>query len=373
MDRFAFAGALLRLLRLERNWSQETLCQGICAVSYLSKIEQGRVEANDTILTDLFAKLGFDWTAQSHGNMEQICAEAYEAVFSGNPRVSKDCKAAVTEKWNKESIGPWYLDLAVLHAYCTNDPEAVPEQMIAFLSPRQACLFWLLKRQPQTALRHYPCALTLFAAGEECYRQGNYLEALELLQRCFDMSCLGGYVYLMLNCRAYMANCYSDMQDLDKMMEHSCAAQRMAEALGDKNLVDTLRYNIAATRMECGDFEQAYGYFASKESCDAMHLHKLAICCEKLGKREEAIASLDRVNTEDLLDQQMCDLVAFRLQDADYLHREEYGALLMKIFRELRQNRAAGYARFHLPWIEEWCVANRQYRTVYEIMKDFTK
>ena len=29
------AGPLLRLLRLQRNWSQETLCHGICTVSYI--------------------------------------------------------------------------------------------------------------------------------------------------------------------------------------------------------------------------------------------------------------------------------------------------------------------------------------------------
>ena len=373
MDRFAFAGALLRILRLERNWSQETLCQGICAVSYLSKIEQGRVDANDGILSDLFGKLGFDWHAQTQGNMEHICAEAYEAVFSGNSRVSKDCKAAITEKWNKESIGPWYLDLAVLHGYCTDNPDAVPEQMTAFLSPKQACLFWLLKRQPQTALRIYPCALTLFAAGEEFYRNGKYPQALELLQCSFEKACLDGYVYLMLNCRAYMANCYSDMQELDKMLDHTQAAQRIAEALGDTDLVNTLRYNIAATQMECGDFEQAYGYFSSVNCENAMHLHKLAICCEKRGEREEALAALNKVKTEDPLEQQMCETVAFRLRNPDYLHREEYGILLMKTFKDLRQQRAAGYARFHLPWVEEWCVANRQYRTAYEIMKDFTK
>ena len=35
-------GLLLRKGRLEKDWSQEGLCKGICAVSYLSKIEQGK-------------------------------------------------------------------------------------------------------------------------------------------------------------------------------------------------------------------------------------------------------------------------------------------------------------------------------------------
>ena len=36
------AGLLIRQARLQRDWSQEGPCRGICAPSYLSKIEQGK-------------------------------------------------------------------------------------------------------------------------------------------------------------------------------------------------------------------------------------------------------------------------------------------------------------------------------------------
>ena len=39
-----YYGTLICRERLRRNWSQEGLCRGICAVSYLSKIEKGRAE-----------------------------------------------------------------------------------------------------------------------------------------------------------------------------------------------------------------------------------------------------------------------------------------------------------------------------------------
>lgn len=35
-------GAFIRRERLKQNFSQEGLCRGICVVSYLSKMEQGR-------------------------------------------------------------------------------------------------------------------------------------------------------------------------------------------------------------------------------------------------------------------------------------------------------------------------------------------
>ena len=37
-----YCGFVIRRERIARGWSQQGLCKGICAVSYLSKIEQGQ-------------------------------------------------------------------------------------------------------------------------------------------------------------------------------------------------------------------------------------------------------------------------------------------------------------------------------------------
>ena len=49
-------GLLIRKRRQEREWSQAALCNGICAVSYLSKIEQGKVESSPEVLDLLFRR-----------------------------------------------------------------------------------------------------------------------------------------------------------------------------------------------------------------------------------------------------------------------------------------------------------------------------
>lgn len=43
--------------RLQQKMTQEELCQGICSVSYLSKIENGKIEASEEILQLLCARL----------------------------------------------------------------------------------------------------------------------------------------------------------------------------------------------------------------------------------------------------------------------------------------------------------------------------
>ena len=44
------AGLLIRQARLRLNWSQEGLCRGICAPSYLSKIEQGKAAPSPEVM-----------------------------------------------------------------------------------------------------------------------------------------------------------------------------------------------------------------------------------------------------------------------------------------------------------------------------------
>ena len=79
-----YPGALLRQAREKRQWSQEGLCSGICAVSYLSKIEQGKAEASPEILRLLFARLELAWydDETTLSQVKELTERFYEALFS---------------------------------------------------------------------------------------------------------------------------------------------------------------------------------------------------------------------------------------------------------------------------------------------------
>ncbi len=79
-------GFIIRRERMRRDWSQDGLCRWICAASYLSKIEQGRVEASEEVLRLLYQRLGLPWyggDAALPGLSERI-DELYELVYSGS-------------------------------------------------------------------------------------------------------------------------------------------------------------------------------------------------------------------------------------------------------------------------------------------------
>lgn len=375
MEQNAFPGTLLRMLRLQRDWSQETLCSGICAVSYLSKIEQGRVEPNEALLRDLFAKLDVAWQTVPEEEGARICEDLYDVIFSDDARELERVREEGLLRQDGFSMGVHYLDYLVIRAYCCQERDLIPVQLQPQLNNHQKCLLLLLEDKARQAYRCCPCALTAKAAGAQAYGEGNYAEALELLQSAYDLACRDGFVYLMLDCQVFLANCYSDLRDIPNMQAHSKIAKRLANTLGEEEFARTIDYNIASTQMECGAFAEAYPFFSALPKPSVLELHKLAICCEQLGKPEEALSALDAAApmAKTQGEKQMCSLVQYRLSNPDYLKRPEYGKLLLETFDLLRREYPLGYAKFHLPWVEEWCTANRQYRLAYEIMRDFLR
>src|SRR5699024_7543260 len=165
----------------------------------------------------------------------------------------------------------------------------------------------------------------------------------------------------------------------EDMLRHYAAAERMARTLGDADTVRSIEYNRAATALELGRAQEAYDALIRLGAESAMELHKLAVACELLGKREEALAALERAEDPTTpspepareLAPRICGLVRYRLEHPDYLERPEYGAELMELFETMRRELPIGYASFHLPRVLEWLRARRMYRQAYELLLDF--
>lgn len=375
MGELTYAGVLLRRKRLERNWSQEGLCKGICTVSYLSKIEQGKAAVSQEILGALFARLDTPWYSEPQ-DLEQgsmLTEAAYEALFSLNIRELETLLETAPERlrW-----GPYAPDLQLLH-WAVGGPKPEPALELC-LDARQLALFTMSRGRCQEAALRYPCGYTYWIAGMDAYTKGDNAHALELLQTAYQLAASAGQARVMLQCKLISGNCYSNLQRLPEMLGHYQVAQRLAKDLGDREALEKMEYNIAATRLELGQYEKSYGYFAALEAPDAMALHKLAICCEKLGKPQEALAALDRAKDAPTwgeipgdLRKLLCDLVRYRLEHPDYLQQEAYGSLLLTCFHRCRRELPVGYAQFHLPWMVDWYTARRQYREVFQLLRDF--
>ena len=265
----------------------------------------------------------------------------------------------------------------VVWKYDSVHPEQAMEDtgLEEYLDRRQLALRRVQQERYQEALDLYPCAYTWLRAGMDHYARGDsYAAAVECLSQAYQRASAQGYVRLMLLSKIYMGNCYCGQFQLEQMEEQYRVAQRLAQALGDESTLRVMHYNQASGYLGRGQYQKAYAYFSTVDQPTGMELQKLALCCEKLGLTSQALEALDRADEMDWnfkLGRRMCRLVRYRLEHPDYLHHPEYGTQLLQVFQDCQTQLPMSFAAFHLPWVLEWYTANRQYRTAYELLRDF--
>ena len=348
-------------------------------MSYLSKIEQGKAEASAEILRLLFARLELAWydDEETLSRARELTERFYEALFSYDSAVLSACEAELSAQIERLAHCVYAPDAALMQAFLQKDA-ALAEAFEPYFDNMRLALLRLLQGRDEEAMRLYPCAYLSLMAGIGAYERGeSYTHAVELLRSCYEQAASDGEARLMLLAQLYLGNCYCNLLNIEQMNAHYRIATRLACAIGNQNAIADMQYNTASTQLETGSYDEAYRYFSALEAPSMMSLHKLAVCCEKLGRREEALAVLDRAEKlpsdypPAVLAQRMCALVRFRLEHPDYLHCAQYGEALLALFADCRRQLPIGYASFHLPWALEWYTATRQYRLAYELSRDF--
>ena len=370
----SYYGNLILRERLARSWSQAGLCKDICTVSYLSKIETGKAQPSADVLRLLLARLGLHTDPALEAAGARCAEDGYERLFTGRfGELAAALPAASDETYRATAA---WTDLLLLRQFDT-DGGALDAGLEAGMTPRQLAMQRLLQGRWDEALALLPNAFCHWRIGVSAYEAGCYEDAVEYLQAGYDLAARDGAARLMLLCRAYMGNCYCNRRDIERMRPHYTAARRLAQALGEQELLDSIAYNTAAVQIERGQFEEAYGYFSALDDPGVLALHKLAICCEKTGRTAEALAALERAEAAETAQQRseavekMLAVVRFRLAHPDYLHCDAYGSLLLDCFTCCRTRLPQGYAAFHLPWVVEWYTAARQYKKVCELLTEF--
>ena len=120
-------GLRLRRARLQRNWSQEGLCRGICAVSWLSKIEQGQAAASPEVLALLLDRLDLPHGGLTDGapQLGEAVERQYELLFSGDEQALADAWPAFSALLPQLSYSLWCADALLLAAAHSRDVSAI--------------------------------------------------------------------------------------------------------------------------------------------------------------------------------------------------------------------------------------------------------
>ncbi len=115
------AGLLIRQARLQRDWSQEGLCRGICAPSYLSKIEQGKAAPSPEVTELLLHRLGLVWTPEPEG-----LTSCWKALLSGSPNFDSLYEQLVQPRREILASSPLAADALLLDAFYADEMRPLP-------------------------------------------------------------------------------------------------------------------------------------------------------------------------------------------------------------------------------------------------------
>lgn len=231
----AAVGLRLRQQRLKRGWSQEGLCRGICAASYLSKIEQGRVQAAPELLALLMKRMDLPWYGENLPELEELVERRYALLLDGEREAFQDSRKAFSQALETILSSPLAADGLVLDAVDRQNPSDIPAALEPYLDRRQLALLRIVQSRDPEAVRLLPEAYCFLMAGIAGYEQGgDYVGAMAYLRQGCDLAARDGRVRLMLECRLFMGSVCCNRLDLDGMEEHYQAAERMARAWGGR-------------------------------------------------------------------------------------------------------------------------------------------
>ena len=382
----AWLGTLIKRERLRQNLSQEGLCRGICVVSYLSKIETGRVEAGEDILSALMNRLGLRYETDGEviSRLEAVMDQAREALFSGHQggkafEGHMDRLEAERDVWAHSRL---MLYGRLLLALGRGGEWRDMAEYAASMTEKEYELFLLLRVSGgegggEELMRLHPRGCHALTLGVAAYERGRYFEAIERLLRAWSLSAEEGSLRIMCLSRLYLGNCYSDCGQKELMLQSYGLGQRMARELGERELSDTVEYNVGSTYLSWDMAREAYERLAPLDWDSALYRHKMAIALEKLGRRREAMEEIQKARQAEgdrspEVDR-MLDLVEYRLEHGDYLDSGEYARMLTDTFNHLKKAMPAGYARFHLPYMLEMLEKQRRYKEAYQLMREFSQ
>lgn len=315
----AYTGYLIRSERLNRNLSQEGLAKGICAPSYLSKIEKGLVEPGREIIDRLFEALGVAFVRD-----EALVREAERRLetyffYADAGESCTEAEAFLLEQGGRLERSEFALSFAVYRLYRAAEAQAWEEAREAEkrLKPFSDCLDAPLRQRMliararvegkaehaarflEEAAALSPNCVALYRQAECFYWLGRYWRGEELAGRAYALACEQGNPHIMIWSSYLLGNCACNRYDIREAQRQYERARALTRGYRE-DMTDYVAYNLGSTYLELGDTQRALSCLTAARELenDPWHnalLHqKLVIAHLEAGSREEAGQHMER-------------------------------------------------------------------------------
>lgn len=398
MDRIS--GFLIRHYRLQQHISQEGLCKGICVVSYLSKLEQGLVNASEDIIHALFDVLNISYQDDKAyvALYRERMTTYFEKAFLHED--TTDLQKQILEQINILQCSPLIIDLLLFQIKINGidkEDEALYLKLLedasifeSYMSDDQLFLFCLLHvdiRNTQKKLEYLHqagrvkmCSIQKYYLGHAYYMLGRNAEANEYLREGYALACEEGNAIMMLDISLVLGNSYSNTQDNILMLKYYEQCSMLARTLQRDDMLSVVEYNIGSSYLQWGKLSQALPYLLSSIQHKAVHevflnYQKLALLYAELNERDMMNLYLSKADQE----AQHCkDVVLLNMHEFVHLYCDEqkrfnqsYVELLetLTLDRQETSTMIYGFRQFHARYLIEAYKKARRYKEALQLQE----
>lgn len=386
-------GYLIRSNRVKKKLSQEQLCKGICAVSYLSKIEAGIAEPNEEIIGKLFETLGIIYTVDEEELKEYsaLLFQYFDAYFHHEPTVELEEQIYKNRANIENSELSITYQLFCIYNAGMNNQDTVNrllkgiEQYREYMSDDTAFLFYMAKgmykKTSEERIAAYrkarqikDCSLVYEALMYEAFYAEQYQEAIQDCRIGYERAMQEGFLLVAKQISFLEGICYGNLGHIPQMME---AYRRTKElSRGDKKIESSIDYNIGTVFIDQKEYRKAIPYLLSalkyeKEGKSAFLINlKLAEAYERLNEKMNGNVYLEMATSLsknlDEVCRKMIRMTRLRYE-TDYLESEEYGSLLFELYG-MGESMGSDFVRFYQPDMVEWLKAKRKYKEALRVV-----
>lgn len=394
-------GYLIKKHRLDQHLSQENLCKGICAVSYLSKIESGSVTASSTILTQLFNVLHLDYCTDEHfiAKGQELINEYFKAYFFNCHDECESIFKTLSTEEKTYLCSPLVLDYTLVKcydtcwrntAYCIDTISSLLEAS-HYLSPTQHYRLFYLKAlillyhtkdykkalsTLQKAHSYFKNCTSLHALATLYFRLGKYPLAIDITEEAFTMAVNEGNIICALEICLLQAAIYNNTRNSHLVVKHYTRALNLSEGLGDIKYKQTIYTQLGEVYLVAQDYKLSRSYLLKALALAQLHhIHEptlyymLAFTYFETKNYEKsasylelAITHLPHASSTFPQLSSLCDLLTMRLNDSTAPFNLAYISLLESTYNAIDSFIHFNFKQIHGSHLIHCYKLNRRYK-----------
>jgi len=396
-------GPLIKKHRLDKNLSQESLSQGICSVSYLSKIETGQTEASYEILSLLLHRLDIPMPETIEA-LEEIRGKIQQGIkallFSDHEhknRIRKDLENM------KEllSSSPLAVDWHIFQGYLAMENHDLGdirkslsslETYFSYFTENQRYHYYVLKGLFEIEEVRFSSALEAFKKAQSTKRDGNilshiaitsfylgdYVTTISLGREAYQLLMEEGNLQQGIQLSIIIAAAYSNKGQIEESLTVYRRLIHLTLHHDQEKIRYTVYYNLGATYLVEKQYllakenlNKAKNLLESKRVWQRMILYQKLVLCsvglQDLGAAREYLEELGELKKTSFPQASSSLMLSIEwlmlyLKDEDPKGRVEYLEGIKKTYEASKKDSHFGFQLFYGEFLIEAYRLQRKYK-----------